>query len=146
MFVVTILVKILLTLIGISISYAIHRVYHNYQVRAAFKRKAPHLKTREVTNWLTGNADTVFDKRNWKINYKIHEELGETVVFFYGDLVVVSTLDLDLIKKVAIDDGYQHINRAVPNLAIDELEYDNIMFAEGKQWHRLRKVIAPAFS
>lgn len=138
--------KILLTLVGFSISYVIHRVYHNYQVRVAFKRKAPHIKILPVTSWLTGNADMVFDKRCWKVTHENHKRLGETIVFFYGDLAVVSTTDLDFIKKFAIDDGYQHINRAIPNLSVDELEHDNIMFAKDKQWLRLRKVIAPAFS
>lgn len=145
--ILNIVFKLLVALLGFSVSYVIHRLYHNHQAHQFFKKKAPYLFVRPIPSILVGNADSVFSKRNWREAHEIHEKYGPIVCFYFSDIPVVSTLDLDLIKKVAIDAAANsNTNRALPQIAIDELEVDNILYSKDEQWYKIRKSIAPAFS
>lgn len=87
------------------------------------------------------------NKRNWQYLenlHKIHKtKIGAT---FYLDNPFISTLDIDLIKKIAIDEGEHHINRIELKLLVEEWEIGSIAFARDNQWLRLRKAVAPALS
>jgi hypothetical protein len=74
-----------------------------------------------------------------------HEKYGKTFFGFMNTKAVASTVDLDLIKRIVIDEPNQHLNRVSLNIPAVEFE-KTIMCAPYEEWRGLRKVIAPALT
>uniref|UniRef100_A0A6G1SJ02 Putative cytochrome P450 CYP13A2 n=1 Tax=Aceria tosichella TaxID=561515 RepID=A0A6G1SJ02_9ACAR len=76
---------------------------------------------------------------------KYHEELGKTFGILMGTRYCAVTCDLDLIKRVILDEPNSHLNRIPLNLPLEEFE-KSIMLAPAEEWRKLRKAIAPALT
>lgn len=122
-------------------------VARNYKAHQFFKIRSPNLPVVPNASLLGGHMKEIaFDKRNWRKVDELHKKYGKTFGVFYESQPMVSTVDLDFIKTFIIDEPNDHNDRIVPGGPIDEFERDTISLANGKQWLRLRKAIAPAFT
>lgn len=76
-----------------------------------------------------------------------HKKYGKSFAFMFGSVPGVATMDLDIIKKVVIDEANIHTARVSPKgFPNDEYAIDNLLLVEGEQWRRLRRTFAPAFT
>ena len=118
----------------------------NHKAHKFFKTHIPNLPVFPNKNIIFGSTEFFFGKRKWREADEIHKKLGKYVGFYYGREPWISTTDLDLIKRMTIDDPGKHCDR--PNLCLPISEYDQdcILFAETEQWRRIRRAIAPALT
>ncbi|CAA2976552.1 cytochrome P450 3A21-like [Olea europaea subsp. europaea] len=72
-----------------------------------------------------------------------HENLGPYIGGMLGNNFCMSTIDLDLVKRVVIDEANLHLDRQHLNLPVNEFE-ESIMLVPGHEWKPLRRVYAPA--
>lgn len=115
--------------------------------RRLFKRKSPGLPVLPNPSIFSGHANrTYWRPDNWKNVDNYHKLYGSTFGWFNLDEPAVSTVDLDLIKTILLDEQNDHINRVELTIPIKELREDDIAFARDEQWWRLRKAFAPAFT
>lgn len=94
---------------------------------------------------LVGHLHLVMGPRNWRNQQDAHKKLGKTYGAYLGNQRAISTIDLNLIKKFAVDEEHHEkfFNFAI---SFEELETDCVATARGEQSLRLRKALAPAFS
>lgn len=76
---------------------------------------------------------------------KCHQEMGKTVGWLRNSDFCVSTVDLDLIKTIILDEPNDHLNRAQLHIPVAELEFC-IATAPEQEWQQLRRAIAPALT
>ena len=74
-----------------------------------------------------------------------HYELGDTFGWLMSHWWAVSTVDLDLIKTIVMDENGKHMDRSEVSLPLEEFSR-SIMLATKDEWRQLRKVIAPALA
>lgn len=130
-----------------TVIYVLATLFRNYRASKFFKNHGSQIPVLPNWNVFFGNAmDTYLHRRNWKVMSDLHSKYGLTYGWFYFDKPVISTIDLDFIKAVNIDENHDHFDRLVLNIPVSELIDDSIAFAEHDQWLRLRKAMAPAFS
>lgn len=140
------IVTTLLTVLVLPLFYVIYVAARNYYGHKYFKKNLPKLPLLDDIRLFGGHIHKVINPRSWRIFHDHHLKVGKNFGYYYHDIVCISTSDLNLIKKVALDDADQHPNRTGPiNLAVDEMEVDCIFTAFDEQWRRLRKALSPAF-
>lgn len=135
----------LIVFIGIQIALAVVR---QVQVNKYFKNKSPNLPVAdEFKSIIGGNLlGLLFNIRNIYLFGELHKKHGKTLGYYYGNQPAISTIDLELIKTMVIDEPNDHINRCKTDVPIEELEVDSIFCAEDDQWRRIRSASAPAFT
>lgn len=138
------LVTVLLALVLVFVSQVISRVVRvrrNYDV---FKKATgfPMLPK----PWSPAGHDHVFgfNKYIWMQMEPLHRRYGRCFGWMSGIRPTVATIDLDLIKKVVLDDPNAHIDRPNLGLPFSEMSSNNIAFSEAKQWYRIRRAMSPA--
>lgn len=75
----------------------------------------------------------------------LHRLQGRTFGFMYGTRPMVSTVDLDLIKKLALDGPKLNVNRTNLSIPVKVVQHHSIVYAQDDHWRQLRKAIAPGF-
>lgn len=141
------ILTILLAVLASALFHVLIRTLYVRGVRASFKQNARGIQLIPFS-WLPcGNFYEIFF--DWKILSKLgdwHKKYGKTFGWMFGSQPVVFSTDLDLIKTMVIDESVSHINRIKFLTPLDEYEHDNISLANGDQWRRIRRAIAPVFT
>lgn len=128
-------------------SQVLATILRNRKAHQFFKERSPTLPVAPNLGVFGGHiADVIWAKRNWRIFRELHEKYGKIVGLFYCDRPMVSTIDLDLIKSMVLENPSDHVNRMGANTPVEEMENDCIFTCEDDQWHRLRKAFAPALT
>lgn len=119
----------------------------NYLAVQKFRRKTPSIPIAPNRNlFISHGGDISYRRGTLKISEENHAKLGKTFAWFLMEKPAVSTIDLDFIKRMVLDDPNANINRsAIPN-PIHEISEDSISYCHGAQWRRLRRVYASALS
>lgn len=127
--------------------YVSYISWSNYVAKEKFKRKMPIVPFVPGGSLLGGHSNTItLDPRNWMKIEEYHKKYGNTFAAMFRDKLMISTLDLKLIKKFIIDQPNEHNTKLNPQYPVDEMCQDSILFgADLKQWQRLRKSMAPSF-
>lgn len=118
----------------------------NYKAHQIFENSKPSLPEVPDKKLFSGHLKILGDERAWKLVEDLHEKYGKSFGTFFGNKPVVSTVDLDLIKRIVLDDPKAHINRADPTIPLDEMDHNDLFVARDEQWHRIRRQFSPAFS
>lgn len=128
---------IVILVISTGIKTAI--VYHQFKSRTGSLKFVPQLQL------LGGHINSLAFKSNLSKHLpELHKKYGKTMLWLYGTQPAAMTIDLDLIKLIACDEGQTHTNRIKMHLPVKEVEFDCIMLAKDEQWRRIRRAIAPA--
>lgn len=128
------------------LNYVIFIVLRNHRAHQFFKQKSPNLQVLPKPSLFSGHSMSLFyNERNVHIIDELHKQYGSTFGWYHCDQPAVCTTDLELIKAFVLDDPDNHKNRKTFINSYAEIE-DSILNAEGDDWVRLRKAIAPAFS
>lgn len=127
------------------IIYFFYILIRNQIKNQYFQKNLPQLPILDGQKPLVGHMHITSHPRNWKIFEDGHKKLGKFLGYYLGDKRHLSTIDLDFIKRFAVDEDYhdRFYNLDIP---VEEMETDCIFTARGEQWRRLRKAMAPAFS
>lgn len=146
MLLLTLLKNSFAALVGGAVFYVLFLMLRVRAAERAFKKKS-------TIPWLPGGnpilghvGKTLYSSRNWMVVAENHRKYGKTVAGLHNHKPIVSTLDLELIKKFVIDEPNDHLDRFQPNFPIREIAIDGMLFMETKQWRRVRKAVAPAFT
>lgn len=77
---------------------------------------------------------------------KYNETHGKpkTVGWMLGTKYAACTIDLDLMKRIVLDEPNKNVNRIHMDVPMAEYMEDNILTAPDDQWRRLRRAVAPA--
>lgn len=127
--------------------YVASIVIRNKRAYRFFAIHSPKLPVVPNPGWFGGHSIELFcGKGNWININRYHKELGPTYGAFMREKPMVFTTDLDLIKRMILDDPDRNINRMKVECLSDELESDNLVMTHDDQWRRIRKCIAPAFT
>lgn len=112
-----------------------------------FMKHSPNLPVVPNADIFGGHVNQIiWARQNWRIIGDLHKRFGKTFGMFHCDKPVVSTIDLDLIKAIIFDKPNDHVNRMKFNTPLEEIEKDCILTSDEKEWRRMRKLIAPAFT
>lgn len=133
------LLATLIVLLSIKITLFIRVRQKRYQLFRYYK--IPHPETD-----LIGGNFKVFQKPLLVLKnlHHLQEEYGETFAFFIGDEPGLNTSDLDLLKKVFLENMSSFKERTKLFLSIP-LKH-SILFASRHRWKVMRKVMSPYFS
>lgn len=137
----------LVSMLAVYISiHVICRALNNYHAHKFFRINSPKLPVVPNPNILFGNLfQTVWLMKNSEQIDRWHNKLGKTFGFYIGHLPFVTTKDLDLIKKIEIDDANKHLDKQV--LDYPHHEYSNsILQINGDKWRTVRRATASAFT
>lgn len=127
------------------IVYLLYRLVCNHYSNQFIQKNLPNLPILGGRKPILGHLHLIMDLKNWKHQEDGHKKLGKSFGLYYGDRTVISTIDLDLIKRFAVDED--HHDRFFPlSLGLKEFETGCIFTAEGEEWRRIRKAMAPALS
>lgn len=136
-----------LTLFSFLVYQVASTMIRNWSAQHSFKKNLPRLTVLPNPSIFDGhNSQIFYAKRNCHIFSKLHENYGPTFGWFYCGRPALSTIDLDIIKTIAIDGAEEHTRKLQYNIPLAEFEVDSILSCGGSQYRRLRKAIAPAFS
>lgn len=143
------LFKLLIALVKISLTAALicltELIISNYLIIQRFKKKTPHLPIAPNKSLLTGHwGDVTYRRGTYDVPEQNHQKLGKTFAVFLGKTVFVSTVDLDFIKRVVLDD--ENTDRSYPPIPVHEIDQDSIVTSNGSQWKRIRRAFSPALS
>lgn len=130
----------------VVLAYVVFKLIRSYYAHQFFKKHAPKLPIMAGTKLLLGHSQIFYHPRNWKVIHDAHEKQGKTVGFYLADKPVVSSIDLNFIKKFIVDEADDHPNRMKPYGPLNEITDASLIYAEDEQWRRLRRAFAPAFS
>lgn len=137
------------TLIAISaffFGYVIVRIVQNQIVYTRFKRNARGLRLFAPTWSPIGHLAELSSDPLIQIKIEAyHRSYGKTFGAIFYDAPMVSTIDLDLIKAMVLDEPNLNINRFKFPMP-DGMEKDTLGFAEGDQWRKIRRAISPSFT
>lgn len=112
-----------------------------------FQIKSPNLPVVPKPRIIGGHGDRLFlSKNNWRNLDRYHKLYGPTFGWYNVDKPAISTIDLDLIKKIVIDEANEHVDKIQLDIPLKEFSEDDILTARGEQWWRIRKALAPAFT
>lgn len=136
------LLSLVLILLGIFIVVnIIHVTVRNaidHQFLQKYSRNIPVLQNPGL---FTGHIKMGLDRKNWLHISNLHKRFGKNFGYYYTNQPWISTIDIDLIKKIQIDEGNIHIDRK--NLLFPLVEFNNsIMQTRGDVWRRSRKALA----
>lgn len=129
----------------LPIIYIIYKLVCNHFKNQLLQKNLPTLPILEGQKPVIGHIPAFLSPRQWQIYENAHRKHGKYFGLYFGNIPMVTTIDLDLIKKIAIDEDH-HDRFARLHLASEEIESDCILTARGEQWRRIRKALAPAFS
>lgn len=122
----------------------IHVVVNNYQKHKFFQIKSPRLPVVPKPNILVGNVgQTTWNMKNCVLIDKWHNRLGRTFGFYFMAQPWVSTTDIDLIKKIQIDDASKHLNRSVMDIPCKEFG-DSLVQNLEHEWRPVRRALGAA--
>lgn len=141
---IPILASILL-IIYVSIN-VIRIVLNNCRAQNFFQAKSPQLPVIPNPNIITGNMNEV--TWNMKNCYRIddlHNKYGKNFGFYVAAQPWLSTKDIDLIKRIEIDEAYKHLDRVNFGIPIDQFN-DSIFQVNGDEWRQVRRAIAPTLT
>lgn len=134
-------------LVSFVVYQVIFTIKRNWIAQRTFRSKLPNLPMLPNTSVFSGNSyDLYYPLKNWKLFDEAHKKYGTTFGWFLCGQPAVSTYDLDLIRKMILDEPYKNINRVEMNIPVAQVRENSIAFTRDEQWHRLRKAIAPAFT
>ena len=110
-----------------------------------FKRKSKGLPLIENASLINGHlVNFVLTRHVCDEITRQHKRLGKTFGFMFCAKRAVFSTDLDLIKKLILDEPNKNVNRPEIGWPIEEWNKTCIVQAEGKQWNRMRRAVAPA--
>lgn len=94
---------------------------------------------------LKGNCATLgIRPYTYEIDEALKHRYGRNFVLFLGDLPILTVTDLDILKKVFIEDTDNFKERSVPPL--DTITIDSVLFAKHKDWKIYRKILSPSLN
>lgn len=134
---------LLSALSGAILPWLLYKIVHIELAARALKEKSPNLPMAK-RNIFNGNMDFNYKENNFRLVHELHATLGTTFAFFRNHEPAVSTCDLDLIKRVAIDEADKHPNRGGIGIILEEVIDGNILYVDDDQWRRMRRAYAPA--
>lgn len=130
-----------------SLVVIITTAVRNRRAQQFFMKLSPNLPVVPNAGIFGGHMNQIWlAKRNWKILGELHKKYGKTIGSFYRDKPFVSTIDLNLIKAMVLDNPNDHVDRMRANTPVLEIEQDCVFTTDEEQWRRLRRSIAPAFT
>lgn len=136
-----------LSLVILSIFYLVKVVIKNNRKQRLFESMNPKFPVAPDINPLVGHLFNVHSHAySSLVIHDLHAELGPTFEFLTSDSINIATTDLDLIKKINLDEPFDHLNRHQLSIPISEIRENSPSCAPKHQWLRIRKAIAPAFS
>jgi len=133
--------SLLASIVGTLIAAAI-RSKINYDKWRKQLKNVPYLD--DQRNWLGNHLGRYAAKRAVQKLDASHKKYGETVAYMLQDRPTVSTLNLDIIKRVVLDKANVNINRVQMGLPMKEISQNCIFTCENDQWRRIRRAFAPA--
>lgn len=125
--------------------YVLYKLIYNYFSNQFFQKNLPELPIVEGQRPLVGHLHLMLGPRGWRHQQDGHKKLGKTYGLYLGNQRSISTIDLDFIKKIAVDQDH-HDRLFKFAIAFEEFEIDCVATAQDEQWRRIRKALAPAFS
>lgn len=121
-------------------------VYRNYRAHKFFQIKSLKLPVLPNPNIFVGNINqTIWCMKNCEQIDRLHNKLGKTFGHYMADQPRVSTKDIDLIKRIEIDEGHKHTDRARATWLIHEFN-NSLMQISGDKWRQVRRAIAPTMT
>lgn len=136
-----------LILLGVYSSINVVKlIIHNHRAQKYFQTKSPKLPVVSNPSIFIGNTFQVtWNVKNCETVEAWHRKLGQTFGFYIIDEPWVSTKDLDLIKRIEIDEAHKHLDRI--RIGFPIAEFDKSIFQiNGHEWHRVRRAIAPTLT
>lgn len=141
------LITIVITLVVILLSSLIARSVKIHLIYVRFKRASKGLPMLHETWSPGGNShQMMFDPYILLKLDAMHRHYGKTFGWMYSVQPSVSTVDLDLLKTINIDEQDKHVNREDHSVLIKEVESDSIVLVQDDQWRRIRRAITPSFT
>lgn len=142
--------EILLTVLSVSLAYIIFGVLHvvlrNARAHRFYKEKSPNLPVLTDTNIFNGHLyKTILAYKNCEAFDELHRQYGPTFGFYRYHVPWVATKDIDLIKKIEIDQSYKHIDRVRFDSISDDFDH-SIFQVNGDPWRKVRQILAPALN
>lgn len=118
----------------------------NYKAHKFFQTKAPQLPALPRPNIFTGHLDVVLTPdKNWRIVDEMHKKYGPSFGFYMIEQPWLSTMDLDLIKLVELDEAQKHLGRAIMGFPFEDFNH-SIVQVNGTKWRQVRRIFTPAFT
>lgn len=131
------LVALLICALGVIVS--------NHLAVRRFRKKMPGMPIAPSRNLFNNHwGDFSYKRGTFKIFDENHLKLGKTFALFLNQKVSFSTVDLDFIKRMMLDEG--NTNRFYPSTPVHEIEQDSLIKIADSQWKRVRRVYASALS
>lgn len=133
-------------LVSCLVVYIAHIAIRNIKCQRLFATKSPHLPVPPIPNIFTGHIyKIVFNPKSCVAVSDYHRKYGDSFGLYYVDRPIIHTKDLDLLKRIYIDEGHKHINKINLPLPLKEFE-DSIFHTRDNEWSRARRAFAPAFT
>lgn len=134
------------SIVAICIFAVVSSVIKARQALATYKKRSLGLPMLDGPNPILANHGVEFQVGRNVANKitKWHQKYGDTFGFVCGTYPCASTIDLDLLKMIHIDELTAHVNRMPFNTITSEFEKDGIFLAKDDQWRRIRKAVGPA--
>lgn len=126
-------------------TYILYVLVSNHFKNRYLQKNLPSLPILDGQKPLIGHLNILLGSKSWKNQQDGHKRLGKTYGCYLGNRRVISTIDLDFIRKFAVEDDH-HDRIFTVNVSFEALEVDNLGSSQGEQWRRIRKAVAPAFS
>lgn len=135
----------ILSLIYVSIN-VIKVILHNCRAQNFFQTKSPQLPVIPNPSIITGNInDVTWRMKNCDRIDELHDQYGKNFGFYVCGQPWLSTKDIDLIKKIELDEAHKHLDRAFIGFPVEEFN-TSIFQVNGDEWRRVRRAIAPTMT
>lgn len=135
------ILALVLSIVYFSVN-VIRVILHNHEAHKFFQIRSPKLPILSKPNIFYGNINqTTWNKKNFDLIDKLHNKLGKTFAYYYRSQPWVSTKDIDLIKRIQLDEASKHLDRAVIGFPTHELN-TSIFQVNGDEWRQVRRAIA----
>lgn len=121
-------------------------IVQNRRAHKFFQTRSPGLPIIPKPNILFGNIDqTTWSMKNFELIDRWHEKLGKTFGFYFMSQPWVSTKDIDLIKRIELDDAHKHLDRAFLGFPLHAFN-TSIFQVNGDAWRQVRRAISPSLT
>lgn len=121
-------------------------ILHNWRAQKFFQTKSPQLPVVPNANIISGHMrDVTYRMKNCYRIDNLHRKYGRNFGFYVAGSPWLSTKDIDLIKKIEIDEAYKHLDRHVFGFPFDEFN-TSIFQLNGDEWRQVRRAIAPTLT
>lgn len=143
MFILTLALVLLVVYLSVNVTKVI---LHNHRAHKFFQTRSPELPILSEPNIFFGNINqTTWNKKNCDLIDKWHKKFGKTYGYYYRSQPWVSTKDIDLLKRIEIDEASKHLDRAIIGFPTHELN-TSIFQVNGDEWRQVRRAIAPTMT